>query len=119
MIIPMLVCRDAAAEIVFCQQAFGAVELSRREAEDGSVVHATLRIGGSLLMVHDVSPHLESRAPSLEGGSPVFIHLHVEEIDAVIERARAAGARVLLPAADRSGGERAGRPRGGLSLIHI
>jgi PhnB protein len=109
MIIPMLVCRDAAAEIVFCERAFSAVILSRREAEDGRVMHATLRINGALIMVHDESPHLESRAPREDGSSPVVIYLYGEEVDAIIEKAVAAGARILLPAADQFWGDRVGR----------
>ena len=70
MLVPMLVCRDAAAEIAFCTAAFGAVELSRRTASDGRVVHATLRIHQSLIMVHDVSPHLASQAPRWMGVLP-------------------------------------------------
>jgi PhnB protein len=105
----MLVCRDAAAEIDFCQRAFGAVELSRREAEDGSVVHATLKIEESLLMVHDESPHLASRAPQKDGSSSVVTYLYGDEVDAVIERAMAAGAKVLLPAEDQFWGDRVGR----------
>lgn len=109
MIIPMLVCRDAAAEIIFCQQAFGAVELSRREGEGGTVVHATLRIHQSLIMVHDESPHLASRAPEKDGSSSVVTYLYGDEVDSVIDKAVAAGARVLLPAADQSWGDRVGR----------
>lgn len=109
MLIPMLVCRDAAAEIAFCQAAFGAVELSRRMAPDGSVVHATLRIHQSLFMVHDVSPSLASHAPAPDGSSPVVTYLYGEEVDAVIDRAVAAGAKVLLPAADQAWGDRVGR----------
>lgn len=44
MIVPMLVCADGAAEIEFCKQAFGAIELSRRVGQAGEVVHATLKI---------------------------------------------------------------------------
>ena len=109
MIIPMLVCRDAAAEVDFCQRAFGADELSRRTAKDGSVVHSTLKIGGMLIMVHDESPHLASRAPQLDGSSSVVIYLYGDEVDPVIERALSAGARVLLPAADQFWGDRVGR----------
>ena len=109
MIVPMLVCRDAAAEIDFCKQAFDAVELSRRTAEDGTVVHATLRIHGSLLMVHDVSPHLASQAPAQDGSSLVVNYLYGEEVDSVIERAVTAGARVLLRAEDQFWGDRVGR----------
>ena len=43
--IPMLVCRDAASEVDFCRRVFGAVELSRRSGEDGSVIHSTLAMG--------------------------------------------------------------------------
>lgn len=109
LIIPMLVCRDAAAEIEFCQRAFGAVELSRRTAKDGSVVHATLRIHQSLFMVHDVSPHLASRAPALDGSSPVVTYLYDDDVDSVIKRAVEAGATVLMPAEDQVWGDRVGR----------
>ena len=109
MIIPMLVCRDAAAEIDFCQRALGATELSRREAVDGSVLHATLMIDESLIMIHDESPHLQSSAPQQDGSSPVVIYLYTDDVDAVIDRAIAAGARVLLPAEDQFWGDRVGR----------
>lgn len=109
MIIPMLVCRDAAAEITFCQRAFSAVELSRRNTSDGTVIHATLMIHQSLIMIHDESPHLASRAPAKDGSSPVVTYLYGDEVDAVIAKAVAAGARVLLPAADQFWGDRVGR----------
>jgi uncharacterized glyoxalase superfamily protein PhnB len=76
MIIPMLVCEDAAAEIEFCLQAFGAAELSRRAAKDGSVIQATLMIHESMFMVHDVLAHLASYAPKLDGSSPVVNYLY-------------------------------------------
>lgn len=105
----MLVCRDAAAEIEFCKGVFGAVELSRRSAADGSVVHATLRVGGTLIMAHGEFPRLASRAPLSDGSSSVVIYVYVDEVDAVIERAVAGGARVLIPAADQFWGDRVGR----------
>jgi PhnB protein len=109
LVIPMLVCRNAASEIEFCKNAFGAVELSRRDASDGSVVHATLSIGGAMVMVHGEYPHLASRAPETDGSSPVVIYMYVEDADAVMERAVAAGARILIPAADQFWGDRVGR----------
>jgi len=105
----MLVCRDAAAEIDFCQRVFAAVEVSRREAQDGRVTHATLRIGEAMIMVHGEAAHLASRAPPADGSSPVVVYLYGEEVDAVMERATAAGARILLPAANQSWGDRVGR----------
>jgi len=109
MIIPMLVCRDAAAEVDFCRRAFGAVELSRRVGEDGGALHATLKINGALIMVHGLHPQLGSRAPGLDGSSPVVIYLYGDEVDSVMEKAVAAGARVLLLAADQFWGDRVGR----------
>ena len=108
-VIPMLVCRDGAAEIDFCKAAFGAVELSRRSAPDGAVVHATLAIGEAMIMIHGEVPNLASRAPQSDGSSSVVIYNYVEDVDAVIERAVAAGARVLLPATNVFWGDRVGR----------
>jgi uncharacterized glyoxalase superfamily protein PhnB len=108
-VIPMVVCRDAAAEVAFCKAAFGAEELSRRPAPDGTVVHATLAIGDGMIMVHGEYPHLASRAPQADGSSPVVVYVYVDDADAVIDRAVAAGARVLIPATDQSWGDRVGR----------
>jgi PhnB protein len=108
-VIPMLVCRDAASEIDFCRTAFGAVELSRRQAPDGAVVHATLTIGGAMIMVHGEVPNLASRAPQSDGSSSVVIYLYVADVDTVIDRAVAAGAKVLLPATNAFWGDRVGR----------
>lgn len=109
MIIPMLVCRDPAAEIAFCRHAFDAVELSRREGQNGTVVHATLKIGEAMFMVHDESKHLDSRAPESNGSSPVVIYLYGEEADSIMERAVKHGAQILLPAEDQFWGDRVGR----------
>jgi PhnB protein len=105
----MLVCRNAASEIDFCKSAFGAEELARRPAADGTVVHATLTIGGAMLMIHGEYPNPASRAPQLDGSSSVVIYLYVQDVDGVIERAVAAGAKVLLPVANQFWGDRIGR----------
>jgi PhnB protein len=108
-VIPMLVCRHAASEVDFCKTAFGAAELSRRVAPDGTVVHATLAIGEAMIMIHGEFPAIASRAPQPDGSSPVVIYAYVEDADAVIERAVTAGARVLIPVADQFWGDRVGR----------
>jgi PhnB protein len=105
----MLVCRDAASEIDFCRAAFGAVELSRRAAADGTVVHATLTIGEALIFVHGESPALGSRPPQLDGTSSVVIYVYLEDVDIAIDRAMAAGARVLIPVTNALWGDRVGR----------
>ena len=109
MLIPMLVCADPEAEIQFCKTVFGATELSRRTAKDGHVIHALLMIHQSMLMVHDVSPHLASRAPEQDGSSSVVTYLYGDDVDPVIERAMAAGARLIHPAEDQFWGDRVGR----------
>jgi PhnB protein len=109
MVVPMLVCRDPAAEIEFLQAAFAAVELSRRQSESGAIVHATLAIGPSLVMLHDESPHLASRAPQPDGSSSVVVYLYIDNVDQVVERAVQAGAHILLPAEDAFWGDRVAR----------
>jgi PhnB protein len=108
-VMPMLVCRDAAAEIDFCKTTFGAVEMVRRAGPDGTVAHAALTIGGALIMIEGEWPGLASVAPQVDGSSPVVIYVYVEDVDAVIERAVAAGAKVLIPVKDQFWGDRTGR----------
>ena len=105
----MLVCRDAASEIDFCKAAFGAIELARRSAPDGGVVHATLKIEEAMIMVHGEGPNLASRAPQSDGSSSVVIYVYVEDVDAATDRAVVAGARGLIPAANQFWGDRVGR----------
>lgn len=109
MIIPMLVCVDSAAEIEFCKQAFGAIELSRRVGQAGEVVHATLKLDDDMFMVHGQYPHLKSVAPGNDGSSPVVIYLYIDDVDVVIDRAVKAGAKILLPLTDQPWGDRVGR----------
>src|SRR5882724_7234732 len=108
-VMPMLVCRDASSEIDFCKITFGATELGRRPGPDGTVVHALLTIGGEMIIIEAEWPTLASRAPQQDGSSPVVIFVYVEDVDKVIERAVATGAKVLLPVKDQFWGDRTGR----------
>jgi PhnB protein len=108
-VMPMLVCRDAAAAIDFCKTTFGAVELVRRSGPDGTVAHAAVTISGAMIVIEGEWPSLASRAPQPDGSSPVVIYVYVDNVDAVMERAVTAGARVLLPARDQFWGDRTGR----------
>jgi PhnB protein len=108
-VMPMLVCRDPSAEIEFCTTAFGAVELVRRPGPDGTVAHAALTIGGAMIMIEAEWPTLASRAPQPDGSSPVVVYVYVEDVDSVIERAIAAGARILLPVKNQFWGDRTAR----------
>jgi PhnB protein len=108
-VMPMLVCRDAAAELDFCKTTFGAVELVRRPGAEGTVAHALVTIGQAMVMIEGEWPTLASRAPQPDGSSPVVIYVYVEDVDEVIERAVAAGAKVLLPVKNQFWGDRTGR----------
>jgi uncharacterized glyoxalase superfamily protein PhnB len=106
---PHLICAGAAEAIEFYQKAFGAVELSRMPGSDGKVMHASIRIGDSVLMLNDEMPEWGSFGPKHLKGSPVIIHLYVENADAAFEQAVRAGATVTMPLDDMFWGDRYGK----------
>jgi uncharacterized glyoxalase superfamily protein PhnB len=108
-ITPHLVCAGAAEAIEFYKKAFGAVEGHRLPAPNGKLMHASIRIGDSSLMLVDEMPEWKSLGPKALGGSPVTIHLYVEDVDAVFAQALAAGAQVAMPVADMFWGDRYGQ----------
>lgn len=100
-------CVDGAdAAIRFYREAFGATEKFRLVEPGGRVGHAELDFDGATLMLADEFPEIGVRGPGNLGGSPVTIHLHVDDCDAVVERAAAAGATVETPPTDQFYGER-------------
>jgi PhnB protein len=108
-VMPMLVCADAEAEIDFCKATFGAVELVRRPGPDGVVAHAALAINEAMILIEREWPTLASRGPRPDGSSPVVTYVYVEDADKVVERAVVAGARVLLPVTNQFWGDRTAR----------
>ena len=106
---PHLVCAGAAAAIDFYVRAFNAVELARLPAPNGKLMHAMVKIGDSPLMLFDEVPEWGSRSPQTLNGSPVILHLYVEDVDAAIARAVAAGATLTMPATDMFWGDRYGQ----------
>jgi PhnB protein len=106
---PHLVCAGAAAAIDFYKHAFGATEVARLPGPDGKLMHAMIRIGDSAVMLVDEMPDCGVLAPNSLKGSPVTIHLYVEDADALVERAVKAGARVTMPVADQFWGDRYGQ----------
>ena len=101
-----LTCDGASAAIAFCQKAFNAVEISRLAGKDGKIMNAMIRIGDSGLMIMDEFPEMKAWGPKSLKGSPVTIHLQVEDVDAVVQQAVAAGAKVHSPATDMFWGDR-------------
>ena len=109
-ITPHLVVDGASDAIAFYEKAFGAQVCLRMMMPDGRyVLHAELSIGDSRLLLADAIPEFGSRGPKALGGSPVAVHLYVEDADAAFERAIAAGATVTMPLSDMFWGDRYGR----------
>lgn len=106
---PSFVVADAAKAIEFYKAAFGATEKSRMPGPDGErVMHAELAIGDSLIMLADAFPEMGSKSIADIGGTPVFLHHYVADVDAVFARALAAGGTQVVPVADQIWGDRYG-----------
>jgi PhnB protein len=106
---PHLVVKGASQAIEFYKKAFGAEELGRMAGPDGkSVMHADLKIGDSHVFLVDEFPEMDCRGPESIGGTPVTIHVYVEDVDAAFGKAVAAGAQVRMPLADMFWGDRYG-----------
>jgi PhnB protein len=105
---PYLIVKGAAQAIEFYRQAFGAKELYRLSEPGGKIGHAELEIGRCRMMLADEYPDFGALSPVTVGGSPVALHLYVEDVDAVVARATGAGATLLRPVQDEFFGDRTG-----------
>jgi uncharacterized glyoxalase superfamily protein PhnB len=105
---PHVVCKDAVRAIEFYKRAFGAEEVFSLTAPDGALIHASVRIGNSMLMIADECPPMGAFSPKHLGGSPVTIHLSVADVDSSFARAVAAGATAQMPVTEMFWGARYG-----------
>jgi len=107
---PYLIFDGTAADaIAFYGAAFGAIELPGRLTDPaGRILDAGITIGDSVIRVGDEAPWRIAKSPRTLGGASSFVHLYVADADAVIERAVALGARILLPIKDQFYGDRSG-----------
>jgi PhnB protein len=106
---PHLTCAGAADAVEFYKKAFNASEKSRLPGPNGKLMHASIQIGDSTVMLVDEAPEWGMLGPNALKGSPVTIHLYVDDVDAVVARAVAAGAKVTMPVADMFWGDRYGQ----------
>src|SRR5689334_23962246 len=106
---PSLVVRDAAKAIDFYKEAFGAVELGRMPAPDGSIMHAEIQIGDSRIMLGEENEQWGTRSPLLTNGNPGSLHLYVADADAAYDRAIKEGATPKYPLEDAFWGDRYGK----------
>ena len=105
---PYLIVRDGAAAIDFYQKVFGATLRMKLDAPGGRVGHAALEIGNGLVMLADEHPEMGALAPTTIGGTPVGLHLYLEDVDAVATKAIAAGATLKRPVESQFYGDRLG-----------
>ena len=105
---PYLSVRDATRAIEFYKKAFGAQEVMQLRQPDGKVGHAEIRIGEAPIMLADEFPEINFRSPESIGGTPVNILIYVNDVDALVDQAMAAGAKLLRPVEDQLYGGRVG-----------
>ena len=105
---PYLALREAKAAIEFYTRAFGAELVLKLDMPDGSIAHAEIRIGDSIVMLAEENPDWGNRSPLAFGGSPVSMMIYVPDVDAAFDRALAAGATRVRPVEDQFYGDRSG-----------
>ncbi len=107
---PCLTIQGAAQALEFYAAVFGATERMRMPGPGGTIVHAEIQIGDSVVIIADEDPNQGTKAPPPGGlpGSPAFLFIYVEDVDAVLARAVELGARLQRPATTQFYGDRDG-----------
>lgn len=103
---PYLTVKDAPRAIEFYKQAFGAETRAIHYAPDGRIMNADLKIGDSVLLLNEEFPNMGAKSAQTLGDSPVTIHIYVEDVDTLFNKARAAGAKAVMPVMDMFWGDR-------------
>lgn len=104
-----IICEGAADAIAFYKKAFNAEELARLPGPNGKLMHAAVRIGDSVLMLMDDFAEWGSLGPKALKGTPVTLHLYVNDVDVAMKQAVDAGATLAMPAEDMFWGDRYGQ----------
>ena len=105
---PYLIVNNAAGALDFYKRAFEATETRRMATPDGKIMHAEMKIGDSVIMLSDEFPSHQALGPEHFGGSPMFVVLYVEDVDARFAQAIGAGAKILRPLENQFFGDRSG-----------
>jgi PhnB protein len=106
---PYLCVDGAARAIQFYVDVLGATERMRMDGPDGRIGHAELNLGDSVIMLADEYPDMGFLSPSRIGGTAVTLHAYVEDVDAVFDKALAAGAKSLRAVENQFYGDRSGQ----------
>ena len=105
---PYLVIKGAAQAIEYYKKVFGATEVVRMDGPQGTVGHAELQIGDSRIMLADENPQMGHKSASTIGASPVSLYVYMPDVDRVVEKAVAEGAKLQRPVEDQFYGDRSG-----------
>jgi PhnB protein len=108
-VMPYLIVDGAGEAIEFYKVVFGATERMRLDGPDGKVGHAELQIGEAVIMLADENPDMNIEGPKAVGGTPVTIHVYVENADGTFDRAIQAGAKSLRAVENQFYGDRSGQ----------
>ena len=103
---PYLIVKEAARALEFYQSVFGAKEKMRMPGPGGKIMHAEITLGDSIIMLADEFPEMGAVGPLTIGGTPMYLLLYVEDVDAVVARAVAAGVQLLRPVENQFYGDR-------------
>ena len=106
---PYLYIDGASAAIDFYRSVLGARERMRMPTPDGRIGHAELEIGDSVIMLADANPDMDVRSPRSIGGTPIALHVYVDDVDGVFRQAIGAGAKQLRPVENQFYGDRSGQ----------
>jgi PhnB protein len=106
---PSLTVRNAAQAIEFYKKALGAEELMRMPNPDGTIGHAELKIGDSIIFLADEFPNMGSKSPQTVGATTGGLYLYIEDVDKAFQRAIDAGGKVKMPVTDMFWGDRNGQ----------
>ena len=106
---PYLVINGAAKAIEFYKKAFGAKEITRQGMPDGTLMHAMIQIGDSLVMMSDEFPGGDTKSPASAGGTTFNLHVYSKDVDKLWNQAIAAGATASMPLENQFWGERYGK----------
>lgn len=107
-VMPHLACDDSRAAIRYYEEVFGARQVALLAGPDGRVMHAMVIIRESVVMLHDAMAECGSPSPKSLKGTPVTLHLYVEDVDAVFAHAVKAGATAVMPPTEMFWGDRYG-----------
>jgi PhnB protein len=107
-ITPSLAFAGAGSAIAWYKKVFGAQEVMCMKDAAGTIVHAELKIGDSILMLAEENPAY-NKSPQTLNGTPIVLNLYVPDADIVFSQATREGAEIIFPLEDQFYGDRSGR----------